>query len=124
MVPEKISNVEMMSKANVYWDGKVTSRTFFHAGGSKHTLGIITAGTYIFGVGDREIVTLIAGEVEVKRPVDSDWVRFKPPEAFEIQATASTTSAPMAWRSISATTTRTDTNAQRGVLAPRRIHLT
>ena len=43
MVPEKISNVEMMSKANVYWDGKVTSRTFFHADGSKHTLGIITA---------------------------------------------------------------------------------
>ncbi|MBS5047927.1 MAG: pyrimidine/purine nucleoside phosphorylase [Firmicutes bacterium] len=86
MVPEKISNVEMMSKANVYWDGKVTSRTFFRAGGSKHTPGIITAGTYIFGVGDREIVTLIAGEVEVKRPVDSDWVRFKTPEAFEIQA--------------------------------------
>ena len=86
MVPEKISNVEMMSKANGYWDGKVTSRTFFHAGGSKHTLGIITADTYIFGVGDREIVTLIAGEVEVKRPVDSDWVRFKIPEAFEIQA--------------------------------------
>ena len=118
MVPEKISNVEMMSKANVYWDGKVTSRTFFHADGSKHTLGI-TAGTYTFGVGDREIVTLIAGEVEVKRPVDSDWVRFKTPEAFEIQATASTTSAPMAWRSISATTTRTDTNAQRGAQAPR-----
>lgn len=86
MVPEKISNVEMMSKANVYWDGKVTSRTFFHADGSKHTLGIITAGTYTFGVGDREIVTLIAGEVEVKRPVDGDWVRFKTPEAFEIQA--------------------------------------
>ena len=76
----------MMSKANVYWDDKVTSRTFFRAGGSKHTPGIITAGTYIFGVGDREIVTLIAGEVEVKRPVDSDWVRFKTPEAFEIQA--------------------------------------
>ena len=52
----------------------------------KHTLGIITAGTYTFGVGDREVVTLISGEVEVKRPVDADWVKFKPPEAFEIQA--------------------------------------
>ena len=124
MVPEKISNVEMMSKANVYWDGKVTSRTFFHADGSKLTLGIITAGTYTFGVGDREIVTLIAGEVEVKRPVDSDWVRFKTPEAFEIQATATMTSVPTVWRSTSATTTRTDTNARRGVPAPRRIHLT
>ena len=39
-----------------------------------------------FDVNEGEIVTLIAGEVEVKRPVDSDWVRFKTPEAFEIQA--------------------------------------
>lgn len=69
MVSEKLSNLEVMTKANVYWDGKVTSRTFFTADGEKHTLGIITAGTYTFGVGDREIVTLIAGEVEVKRPV-------------------------------------------------------
>ena len=75
MVPEKISNVEMMSKANVYWDGKVTSRTFFHADGSKHTLGIITAGTYTFGVGDREIVTLIAGEVEVGQVQDARGLR-------------------------------------------------
>lgn len=71
MVSEKLSNLEVMTKANVYWDGKVTSRTFFTADGEKHTLGIITAGTYTFGVGDREIVTLIAGEVEVKRPVDA-----------------------------------------------------
>lgn len=37
-------------------------------------------------MGDREIVTLIAGEVEVKRPVDTDWVKFAAPQAFEIQA--------------------------------------
>ena len=86
MVSEKLSNLEVMTKANVYWDGKVTSRTLFTADGEKHTLGIITAGTYTFGVGDREIVTLIAGEVEVKRPVDTDWVKFAAPQAFEIQA--------------------------------------
>ena len=49
MVSEKLSNLEVMTKANVYWDGKVTSRTFFTADGEKHTLGIITAGTYTFG---------------------------------------------------------------------------
>ena len=31
MVSEKLSNLEVMTKANVYWDGKVTSRTFFTA---------------------------------------------------------------------------------------------
>lgn len=86
MVSEKLTNVDVLTKANVYWDGKVTSRTFFTADGARHTLGIITAGTYTFGVGDREIVTLIAGEVEVRRPVDTDWEKFAAPQAFEIQA--------------------------------------
>ena len=39
-----------------------------------------------FEVNEGEIVTLIAGEVEVKRPVDADWVKFAAPQEFEIQA--------------------------------------
>ena len=39
-----------------------------------------------FDVEEGEIVTLIAGEVEVKRPVDADWVKFAAPQEFEIQA--------------------------------------
>lgn len=119
MVPEKISNVEMMSKANVYWDGKVTSRTFFTADGEKHTLGIITAGTYTFGVGDREIVTLIAGRSRSSAPSTATGSGSRPLRPSRSKPTASTTSAPMVWRSTSATTTRTDTNAQRGAQAPR-----
>ena len=61
MVAEKMKNVEVTTKANVYWEGKVTSRTFFRENGSKFTLGIITAGSYTFDVGDREVVQLIAG---------------------------------------------------------------
>ena len=86
MVEEKLHNIEVMSKANVYFDGRVTSRTCYRPDGSRFTLGIITAGSYTFGVGDREVVALISGEVEVKRPVDSDWVKFAAPEVFEIQA--------------------------------------
>ena len=33
MVSEKLSNLEVMTKANVYWDGKVTGHTFFTADG-------------------------------------------------------------------------------------------
>ena len=86
MVQEKLENVEVMSKANVYFDGKVTSRTCYRPDGSRFTLGIITPGSYTFGVGDKEIVQLIAGAVEVKRPCDTEWVPFKTPEVFEIQA--------------------------------------
>ena len=33
MVPEKLGNLEVLPKASVYWDGKVTSRTNFTADG-------------------------------------------------------------------------------------------
>lgn len=85
MVSEKLSNLEVMTKANVYWDGKVTSRTFFTADGEKHTLGIITAGTYTFGVGDREIVTLTRVKWRSSALWDADWVKFAAPQEFEIQ---------------------------------------
>ena len=35
MVSEKLSNLEVMTKANVYWDGKVTRCTFFTADSEK-----------------------------------------------------------------------------------------
>jgi uncharacterized protein YaiE (UPF0345 family) len=86
MVPEMLEKVNAVSKANVYWDGKVTSRTFFREDGSKFTLGIITAGSYTFDVGDREVVQLIAGDCEVLLPTESEWRRVETPNSFEIIA--------------------------------------
>lgn len=86
MVAEKMKNVEVTTKANVYWEGKVTSRTFFRENGSKFTLGIITAGSYTFDVGDREVVQLIAGDAEILLPTEDAWRKVAAPEAFEIIA--------------------------------------
>lgn len=86
MVDEMIKNVDATAKANVYWDGKVTSRTFFREDGSKFTLGIITAGSYTFDVGDREVVRLIAGDAEILLPTESEWRKVETPEEFEIIA--------------------------------------
>ena len=86
MVAEKLKNIEVTSKANVYWDGKVTSRTFFREDGSKFTLGIITAGSYTFDVGLRDVVHLIAGDAEILLPTESEWRKVTAPENFEIIA--------------------------------------
>ncbi|MBU9918464.1 MAG: pyrimidine/purine nucleoside phosphorylase, partial [Fusobacteriaceae bacterium] len=37
---EKFENVSVIKKANIYFDGKVTSRTVLFADGEKKTLGI------------------------------------------------------------------------------------
>lgn len=86
MIESKMDNVTMMTKANIYWDGKVTSRTGYRKDGSKFTLGIITAGTYTFDVGDKEVVTLITGEAEIILPGENQWHMVKAPDIFEIPA--------------------------------------
>lgn len=86
MVEEQMKSVTMLTKANIYWDGKVTSRTGYRQDGSQFTLGIITAGTYTFDVGDREVVKLIAGEAEVRLPGNANWQTVHTPDAFEVPA--------------------------------------
>lgn len=89
MVDERMEQIAVMTKANVYWDGRVTSRTCYRQDGSKFTLGIITAGIYTFGVGDREVVQLISGEVDVLLPGTSAWQHVAAPETFEVIANSS-----------------------------------
>ena len=38
---ESVKNVELVKKANIYFDGNVTSRTFIEPNGDKKTLGIM-----------------------------------------------------------------------------------
>lgn len=82
MVEKRLKHVELESKANVYFDGRVTSRTCYREDGSRFTLGIITAGSYTFDVGEREHVQLIAGEAEVLLPGEQAWQRVAAPGSF------------------------------------------
>lgn len=86
MVETKVKGVEIVTKANVYFDGKVTSRTCYREDGTRFTLGIITAGSYTFDVGDREVVQMIAGEVEVLLPGEKEWRTVGSPDSVEIPA--------------------------------------
>jgi len=45
---QSFKNVELLKKANVYFDGNVTSRTFIDSDGSKKSLGIMMVGEYVF----------------------------------------------------------------------------
>lgn len=84
MVEKTMDNVKLETKANVYFDGKVTSRVAYREDGSRFTLGIITAGSYTFDVGDREGVQLIAGEAEVLLPGQADWQKIVAPDGFGV----------------------------------------
>ena len=42
-------NVKVEKNANVYFDGRVTSRNIFFTDGTKKTLGVMLPGSYEFG---------------------------------------------------------------------------
>ena len=47
----EFNNVTVVREANVYFEGKVTSRTLVFADGTKKTLGIMLPGEYVFKIG-------------------------------------------------------------------------
>ncbi len=77
-----------MKKANVYFDGGVTSRTIVFSDGSRKTLGIMLPGDYEFSTGDKEIMEILSGDLDVLLPGESGWKSVKGGEAFEVPAQA------------------------------------
>lgn len=86
MIMSEFKNVTVVKKANVYFDGKVTSRTVVFADGSKKTLGVMLPGEYEFNTGDKEIMEILSGDLDVLLPGASAWKRVQGGEAFDVPA--------------------------------------
>ena len=84
----QFENVTVLKAANIYFDGKVTSRVVKFADGSRKTLGIMMPGDYEFGTDEDELMEIMAGEVEVLLPGSSDWQTITAGESFSVAAHA------------------------------------
>lgn len=82
----EFKNVTAVKKANVYFDGKVTSRTIIFEDGERKTLGIMLPGDYEFGTGDKEVMEILGGSIDVKLPGSDEFVTYKEGEIFEVPA--------------------------------------
>jgi uncharacterized protein YaiE (UPF0345 family) len=82
----EFKNVTVIKKANVYFDGKVTSRTVRFPDGSKKTLGVMLPGEYEFNTADKEIMEILVGDLEVLLPGEAGWKTIRGGEAFEVPA--------------------------------------
>jgi purine/pyrimidine-nucleoside phosphorylase len=83
---DRFENVTVVKKANVYYEGKVTSRTVLFGDGSKKTLGIMMPGEYEFGTADKEIMEVLGGSMDVLLPGTAQWKTFGPGESYEVPA--------------------------------------
>ncbi len=78
--------VTLVREANVYFDGKVNSRTVIFEDGSRKTLGFMLAGEYSFDTDATEIMEILGGEMEVLLPGSTHWKTVKAGESFEVPA--------------------------------------
>ncbi|MFC4304868.1 pyrimidine/purine nucleoside phosphorylase [Cohnella boryungensis] len=85
----QFNNVSVVKKANVYFEGNVTSRMVIFADGTKVTLGIMLPGEYEFGTSQKEIMDIQAGELSVLLPGNDEWLEISEPTKFEVPANAS-----------------------------------
>ena len=79
----EFTNVTVVKKANIYFDGKVTSRVVVFADGSRKTLGIMLPGEYEFSTGDKEVIEIMAGALEVQLPGSAVWIKIATGDTFE-----------------------------------------
>ena len=64
-LPTQFANVTVVTKANIYFDGKVVSHTVLSTDGAKKTLGLIYPGSFHFGTGAPERMEIVAGSCRV-----------------------------------------------------------
>jgi purine/pyrimidine-nucleoside phosphorylase len=83
---DQFENVTVVKKANVYFNGNVTSRTILLKDGTRKTLGIILPGQYQFGTGDSERMEVLAGKLNALLPGSKNWKSFESGQAFDIPA--------------------------------------
>ncbi len=82
-------NVKVVKKANVYFDGNVTSRTLEFADGTTKSLGVMQPGEYVFATADKEIMEILGGECEVKIAGTDSFKTYKAGDCFEVDANSS-----------------------------------
>ncbi len=83
---DRFENVAILKKANVYFGGNVTSRTIVFSNGERKTLGIMMPGEYEFGTGDKEIMEILGGCMDILLPGTDKWETFDAGKVFEVPA--------------------------------------
>jgi len=81
---ESFKNVEVLKKANVYFEGKCVSHTVVFADGSKKTIGVILPSTLTFNTGASEVMESVAGSCLVRLRGEKEWKSYKGGESFSV----------------------------------------
>ncbi|MDQ6988343.1 MAG: pyrimidine/purine nucleoside phosphorylase [Mariprofundaceae bacterium] len=79
-------HVTITKKANVYYDGKVSSRSIVTATGEHKSLGFMLAGEYHFNTEAAEIMEVLAGACRVRLDGCQAWDDYQAGQSFAVSA--------------------------------------
>ena len=85
-LPTEFRDVTALTKANIYFDGKVVSHSILSPDGSKRTLGLIFPGRFHFGTDQAERMQIVAGACTVKLEGQAATNAYSAGQAFEVPA--------------------------------------
>ncbi len=85
----QFDNVSVVSKANVYFDGKCVSHSITLADGTKKSVGVILPATLTFNTGAPEIMETVAGSCRVKLAGESEWTTYGAGQSFKVPGNSS-----------------------------------
>lgn len=77
-----------MLKVNEYFDGKVKS-IGFQTSTLPATVGVMASGDYTFGTSQKEYMTVVSGELQVKLPGSETFESFTDGQTFIVEANQS-----------------------------------
>lgn len=77
-------HVSIELKANIYFEGKVTSRTLVFPDGIKKTLGVMLPGEYHFNTDAPELMEITQGTVEYRLNEADAWIKVEMGGQFNV----------------------------------------
>ena len=84
----QFDQVSVITKANVYFDGKCISHTVLFADGSRKTLGVIFPSSLTFSTGAAERMELNAGTCRVRLEGETEWKTYTGGQSFDVPENA------------------------------------
>lgn len=80
----QFDKVSVVTKSNVYFDGKCVSHTVLFDDGTRKTLGVIFPSRLTFNTAAPEVMEVVAGRCRVRLQGESDWKEYGAGQSFNV----------------------------------------
>lgn len=89
-MPDRIDNVSIGKKANVFFDGKCVSHSAYLPDGTRKTVGVIMPGSRLtFNVGAPELMEITSGTCQVKIAGEAAHKTYTAGDSFRVAENSS-----------------------------------